>query len=585
MRLGRGPGAAGAAALAVACVAAGGLAAGRGLVRGASWAPARAATEPATATQDPSPTVAPTAVAPTEPATSTGTATPTATAAASPTVTATASPTATVPVSPTLAATDVPTPTEPGPTDPPPASPTPTASPTPPEDPTPTSGPEPTATSGPAVRPPGRALLPVVLRGHLAGPGIFGMQISENRFRDPEMIAAVRRAGAGWWRTFLFWDEVEPVETSPPTYDWRLVDPLFQAADDAGLKVIAEIQGNPKWVAAYPGGPPRDLDALARFVAAAVERYDGDGVADAPGSPTVRYWELYNEPDNTSGDLAQEGRGWGYWGHNGAEYARMLKRVYPVVKIVDPRAQVVLGGIALDAFLPHGPFDPQFLDDVLAAGGGGSFDVMNFHYYPLFAANWERFGPDLVGKARAVRAMLAAHGLDKPMMVTEAGLWSAAEPPYPPATETEQARYVPQLYARALASELVAVCWFQYDDVELLDDPARGLVASDGRPKPAHRAYGVAADLLAGARPAAPVRLAGDPGEVYRFERGSEQVVVAWTLDGSQATLRLAAPSVLRVHFLGSRIVVRDAADGRIDGVTEVVYGTDPVFLLVPAGP
>ena len=128
----------------------------------------------------------------------------------------------------------------------------------------------------PAARASDSALfLPLALRS--AAPArsppdrgaVFGLQISEARFRDPRIIADVRAAGATYWRTFVFWDEIEPARTSPPVYDWRGYDPLFQAADRLGLTVIAEVQGNPPWAAEFPGGPPRDFDALAGFVAAA----------------------------------------------------------------------------------------------------------------------------------------------------------------------------------------------------------------------------------------------------------------------------------------------------------------------------
>jgi hypothetical protein len=414
---------------------------------------------------------------------------------------------------------------------------------------------------------------------------VFGVQLSEVRFRDPQIVADAHAAGAAVWRTFLFWDEVEPVRTDPPSYDWRHYDPLFAAADRLGLTVIAEIQGNPAWAADTPGGPPHDFDSLAGFLAAAVERYDGDGDRDAPGRPKVRYWELYNEPDNTDPTLAVEGRGWGFWGHVPAEYARMLKRVYPVVKLASPRAQVVFGGIAHDNFVPDGgPFNPAFTDDVLRAGAGPYFDVMNFHYYPTFADRWSAWGVGLVGKTTAVRRKLAAHGLDKPIMVTEAGMWSAAEPPYAPATPADQSRYVAQLYAQALAARVEVVIWFQYDDVAGFDDPARGLVDRDLTSKPARTAYRVASEMLAGALPDARARDATAPGEVYWFARGDERVGVAWTNDGSQARLTVRAPSVEWVQTLGNRHVVRDASDGRLDGVTLVPYGPDPVFVRVPAG-
>jgi hypothetical protein len=495
----------------------------------------------------------------------------TATAAATATVTASATGTATVTPSPTARPTVTPTST---------LTTTPTA--------TATARPSATATAT-ATRRRGRGwgvYLPVTMlrKVALGRQNPFGVQLSEERFRDPEMIAEVRRAGATWWRTFLFWDEVEPTRTSPPTYDWRHYDPLFQTADRLGLTVIAEIQGNPSWAAPLPGGPPRDFDQLAQFLAAAVERYDGDGYRDAPGSPRVTYWELYNEPDNTDAELARQGRGWGIWGHHGAAYARMLRRVYPAIKAANPPAKVVFGGIAHDAFIPSGPFDPHFLDQVLAAGGGPYFDVMNFHYYPLFAPVWDPYGPGVAGKAAALSAKLAAYGVSTPMLVTEAGMWNAAQPPYPPASDEDQVRYVVKLYTHAVVGGVMAVCWFQFDDVAGFDDPARGLLDNRLVPKPAHSAFRIAADLLTGATAETPVRDPVAPGEVYWFRRGEDRLAAAWTNDGSTGTLVIRAPLVERVHVLGTRVIVRDGSDGRLDGLTEVRYGADPVYVLVPTG-
>jgi hypothetical protein len=531
--------------------------------------------------------------------------TPTMTVAASATLPITTTPTLTATVgvtstaTPTLAVTETPnaatdTPTV---TRTPSATLTPTSSPSatlPPiptvtVSPSPTDSPSATPSPVPTTAPPANApvYLPVVMRWFAPlDAGVFGIQISENRFRDPAMIRAVRDAGASWLRTFVFWDEIEPLRTWPATYDWSLYDPLLGTAAAEGMTIIAEIQGNPRWVAAYPGGPPDDLDALAQFVAAAVERYDGDGDRDAPGHPRVRYWELYNEPDNVDARLASEGRGWGYWGYRGAEYARMLKRVYPAVKIASRQAQVLLGGLAYEEFSGASPFNPEFLDDVLEAGGGDYFDLMNFHYYPLFAPRWARYGLDIAGKTEAVRIKLAQYHLTKPIVATEAGSWSWGSPPYPVTSAEEQARYVPQLHARALSAGLALVCWFQYDDVAGADDPARGLIDRDLAAKPALATYRLTARLLAGARPETPCRDPGAAGEVYWFRRGDVRIAVAWTNDETVVTLPVRAGAVERTRSQGgASLVATDASDGRVDGVTHVPYGSEPVFLrLLEAG-
>lgn len=425
-----------------------------------------------------------------------------------------------------------------------------------------------------------RAGRPLALYGDRAA--VFGAQLSEVRFRDPAMVSQVREAGAGFLRNLIFWDEIEPVRERPPRYDWSLYDGLLAHGHAQGLEIIAEVVGNPTWAAAYPGGEPYSLDPLVQFLAAAVERYDGDGRDDAPGSPRIRYWELYNEPDNMDKQLALEGRAWGFWGKNGAAYARMLKRAYPAIKLANPDAVVLLGGLALDAFPEDGgPFDPDFLDQVLREGGGCCFDLMNLHYYPLFAFRWQSQGPDLVGKVLTIRRKLEGYGLKKGMMVTEAGMWSAALPPYPPATPEDQVRYVAKLYARALAADVQTVIWFQFDDVAGFDDPARGLVDSRLQPKPALTAFRLASRLLAGAQPERQPRDLSAAGEVYWFRQGRDRLAVAWTEDGSVASLSVPAQELEWIHGLGSRQMLRDGADGRVDGRVTVRYGRDPIFIVV----
>ena len=114
-------------------------------------------------------------------------------------------------------------------------------------------------------------------------------------------------AGARWIRVPLSWASIEPANTTPASYDWSSLDLSVTNATDRGIELILTIAGQPSWAAAYAMGPVTDIADLIEFVGALVERYDGDGVDDAPGSPRVRYFELYNEPDNTDLGLAMHG--------------------------------------------------------------------------------------------------------------------------------------------------------------------------------------------------------------------------------------------------------------------------------------
>ena len=57
------------------------------------------------------------------------------------------------------------------------------------------------------------------------------------------------------------------------------------------------------------------------------------------------------------------------------KYAQMLAAVYPAIKSADPSAVVMSGGLAFDNwFNQGGPFNPNFLPDLLADGGAQNMD-------------------------------------------------------------------------------------------------------------------------------------------------------------------------------------------------------------------
>jgi hypothetical protein len=113
--------------------------------------------------------------------------------------------------------------------------------------------------------------------------------------------------------------------------------------------------------------------------------------------PWVRIWEVWNEPDWTS-DYATTMK----WAtaaptkadlprYNGDiyDYVRMLRITTAVAKKVDPTALVALGGIGYPTFLSailrytDNPADGSATTDY-PSKGDAYFDVLNFHYYPLY---------------------------------------------------------------------------------------------------------------------------------------------------------------------------------------------------------
>ena len=445
-----------------------------------------------------------------------------------------------------------------------------------------------------------RLYLPVAITGRptkWSAESIFGVQMYNDSRPNTQYYDSLMGSGATWLRVAMHWHLVEPADTTPDAFSWTYSDAAFGAGrvGASGMKLIGTIESAPAWAvvsADKPDGPlrPEALTDFAEFVAATVERYDGDGLQDAPGSPVVDYWEFYNEPDrrlNTS-----DGR----WGLHGVEYAQMLSIVYPIVKSQNPDAQVLLGGLAYDFFTEQGgPFNRAFLDDVLNAGGGAYFDIFNFHGYPSFAYNWlppgtTAPGSGLLEKAIYLREKLTALGIDKPFMVTEAG-WHSNNPPNVPGSEEIQSRYVVELYVQSLAADIDAMIWW------MLFDPGgggwdNGLVTMDNPPrqKLSFTAHQTIVNMLTGlefSRILTQAEIGNSAVEAYQFTDPLDDsaLYVAWMnpvdVDGA-TTLALAAEEAHVVNIYGqTTATLLDGDDGSDDGHVQVTITGQPAYIEV----
>lgn len=415
-------------------------------------------------------------------------------------------------------------------------------------------------------------------------PTIFGVQMYGDLTSPSAGLTHTQDARVWWVRWPMAWSAIEPVDTIPENYNFSYYDRSIISATQHGLHLIVTILSNPSWAATYANGPidKVDIGEFVEFVGTAVERYDGDGWMDAPGAPVVDYWEFYNEPD--AGDPLRAEYGASYWGHFGAEYARMLCAIYPVIKNANPRAQVALGGLAYDWFEDqNGPFVREFLDDVLAAGGGNCFDIMNFHYYPAFEPVWAPYGPGLSGKANFLRGKLVQYGFpNKPFISTEAGWHSDAYPGFPSTPEI-QSRYVVKLFAQSIASDLKCTIWWTWID------PgghygANGLLTQSLERKPAFFAYRTAAKMLGRAyfqRRLSPDELGHAAMEGYLLNTPDRRnLYVLWSNDEESYTVSFPIPRAYVIDMYGDVIsILNDGDDGRWDGFIRVSVGPNPVYV------
>jgi hypothetical protein len=421
---------------------------------------------------------------------------------------------------------------------------------------------------------------------------------------DDLFMTRIGESGAGWVRTFLTWEEVEPTETSPPTYNWAASDRAIRLLRERGVQPLVNIVDPPTWAAFPTCGPFRSTAMQNRwlqFVRAAVERYQ-----QPPYS--VRYWVLYNEPDfriQNPNDKFGGGWGGGCWGNHPTEYGAMLRATYPVIKAADPNAIVVMGPLASDGCGPS--FNCAFLREVLDPAKGnaaGSFDMASFNYFPFYRRNWEQFGTSMIGKAEGFRRTMAEFGGAKPIIVAETGIVLDGSA----ATEAAQANYVAQALTLALADHgrsdgngIQIATWFTLRDS---DDPNDrwGLLSPSGEIKPPFVVYQTWVKELAGGRlvrneseptygssPARPCDTGPffcDALQKYVFATGDAEKWVLWIDGGPQRQGERYSTSASRtVELPANRLVaVRDkmgavVAVDRTGAVATVTVTESPIYV------
>jgi hypothetical protein len=440
----------------------------------------------------------------------------------------------------------------------------------------------------------------------LKSAGIGGFQVYGGASFGSPYYKDLMESGASWVRLTFDWSLVEPENTTPASYQWAHTDNIVKLAAEQCWPIVLLMEHNPGWASTMSQGPLDKVPVaeLAQFMGALAERYDGDGISDAPGSPQVGYFEMYNEPDAGASGAVER------WGMHGDEYAEMLKVVYPAIKKANPQAQIVFGGIAYDSFTDspdRGVFVRSFFEDVLKNGGGPYFDIMNFHFYPLFGWNWTKQfpkdGPGLIEKVDAIRGLMQQYSIDKPIIITELS-WHSNKDTAIYGSNTLQIRMVQQLYTQAMAAAIPMVAWWPLADVGGSYQLDSGLVTnSEQGPvtrKPAYVAYQVLVRELGGARFVAEVRSDVDV-KVYQFvdDIRNRTIYVAWTNPTSIETLWSTPTTPYQdttrtttVTLNGGSATVYDAAweqvatvadgdDGKRDGKLKVTIDGDPKYVVI----
>lgn len=224
-------------------------------------------------------------------------------------------------------------------------------------------------------------------------------------------IALLRSAKVALLRVSIGWDGLEP---EPDRYDFEFWDEVIAEMSAAGIRLIPYVAYTPRWASRAPDRPdfwkrpPADVRRFARVLGLLAARYRG----------RISSWEIWNEPDNPD-----------FWAGSVGDYRALLAAGARAVRLSDPSAKVVFGGVA-----GH----PQFAAEVLADPGlAGLVDVVNAHAYfetwnggaieslPAYLAS---FAPALrAGSFAAGQALTAGSGAVRSLWLAEVG-YSAYRP-------------------------------------------------------------------------------------------------------------------------------------------------------------
>jgi hypothetical protein len=329
------------------------------------------------------------------------------------------------------------------------------------------------------------------------GPG------SDTRFGAVQAIDSPQKAaeaGVRWERIIFPWAVMQPngPDELLPTY---YSDDRIQSQARAGVTQVGVIVYTPPWAAIEPSrgwsAVPRGLDrpptdernVFARFVNRLAAKYRG----------TVDHWIIWNEPDLVN----LETRVSGNWAGSEQELWQLQKSAYLAIKQANPEATVLLTGFSYWHSKELGR--PQYLKRLLDVAAGDSSAPANNWYFDGVTVHAYGNPFNSFALPELYRRMLAERGLErKPVWITEANVTPWDDPigliPREPwrATMDEQASFVVQSFALALAANVDRTTVYKLTDEAAEDGQYFGLVRSDGSTRPAFRALQTAISSFSG---------------------------------------------------------------------------------------
>lgn len=259
------------------------------------------------------------------------------------------------------------------------------------------------------------------------------------------------------------------IEKEEGVFNFDRLDYIVKKCQEKNIEILAVLGYSAPWTGAEWNNPPNDKEAFLRYIKTTVSRYFN----------SVKYWEFWNEPDSFF-----------YWQPQDEmkTYTHLLKKVYPLIKSIDPEAIVLLGGLTSSGLYP--------LRRILQQGGGKYFDIVNFHFFtdPIKKNNLKNIG----WKLYHIEKELKSFNFNKKIWITEIGspgikqvrgcLWWYGTCP----NERQQSIFLKRAYDFLLKQNVEKIFWAFFQDTDNHFQSGVdffGLIRKDFSKKPAYHRY------------------------------------------------------------------------------------------------
>jgi|SRR5450631_352140 len=294
---------------------------------------------------------------------------------------------------------------------------------------------------------------------------LFGLTVLDFENVSPAMPFGTTRS----WDAHpaLSWSEINP---SAGVYNFDAMDEFIARNQARGAEIIYTFGRTPQWASSQPYAagpygpgecaPPTDLTSWDNFVGAIV--------AHAAGR--IRYWELWNEPNDPEfycGDIPT--------------MVAMAQHTSNIIKVIDPSAYLLSPPVTSAS-------GPGWLRSFLISGGSAPVDIVTFHGY------WSANAEDIVSVIGSYRTLMAKNGISGKALWDTESSWAGDGKLGTPEV-TQQVGFVAKDYLLHWSQGVARLVWYAYDGGPTWG----GLWDSDNGASPSAGSYGEVYRWLVGA--------------------------------------------------------------------------------------